>query len=630
MKRTLITALLLLSTTLLVGEAAAHRHVRHRGRGTDIEVAFLTDLHVTPGNVNDSIIDLAINEINAGGYDLVVIGGDMTNMGSCDELRNIHRKLARLSAPQIVVAGNHETTWSESACTEFGRLWGHDSRTTIDIGDYRFVGYQAGPFMKMADGTVRREDLHWVDSMMTATPNDKRLISLCHYPLSNDVTNRREITAILRSHNVRTTLCGHYHEPSLNNYDSIPGILGRSLMLRRNGEPTYGYTIIRFDNDSIYVSEKLLGQPPTPQYAIKQGFSREIAALPCDPPMPPLDMGRFDAECIVEDNGSIYTAVAVSGSTIYYSNSLGQVKAYDTDDRRELWCRQFSSAIYSSPIYHNGRLIVATVDDGLMALDAGNGETIWRNESLTKMIGDGLLVDDALYIGTDGRMMRIDTENGEIVWSFDYGDGQPQGRPAMADGRLVFGAWNCHLYCLDTTTGRMLWSWTNGSSNRLFSPGHIVPRIAHGRVMIVAPDRYMTFINLETGRQLWRIKERKVRETTGISDNGELFLAKTMDGEMIAVSTRTESYAEEWMADAGWGYDHNFCPITVRSGIAYMANRTGMVAAVDIAGGRLLGVAKLADSSANEFTLDDKGYLWVSFIDGRIYRIGDLQAADTP
>lgn len=618
--------LLVLSAALIASEASARRRNKGNGRhtGHGIEVAFITDLHITPGNDNDSIIDVVIEEINAGGYDLVVVGGDMTNMGSCDELRNIHSKLSRLTAPQIVVAGNHETTWSESACTEFSRLWGHDSRTFIDAGDYRFVGYQAGPFMKMADGTIRREDLHWVDSVMTATPADKRLVSVCHYPLSNDVTNRREITALLRSHDVRATLCGHYHKPSLNNYDSIPGILGRSLMLRRGDEPTYGYTIVRFDEDSIYVSEKLVGRQPVPQYAIKQGFSHEIAALPCDPPMPPLDMGGLDAECIVEDNGSIYTAVAVDGGTIYYGNSLGQIKAYDTDNRREVWCRQFSSATYSSPIYYNGRLIVATVGDGLQALDAEDGSVIWRNDSLMTMIGDGTVADGALYIGVDGRMMRIDPENGAVVWSFDYGAGQPQGRPTVADGRLVFGAWNCYLYCLDTATGSMLWSWTNGSKNRLFSPGHIVPRIANGRVMIVAPDRYMTFIDLETGRQLWRIKERKVRETTGISDDGELFLAKTMDGEMIAVATRAEAYAEEWVADAGWGYDHNFCPITTRDGVAFMANRTGMVAAVEIAGGRVLNVAKLADSSANEFTLDARGYVWVTFIDGRIYRIGGI------
>ncbi|MDE6139970.1 MAG: PQQ-binding-like beta-propeller repeat protein [Alistipes sp.] len=624
MRRIITAVLLLILGSTITAATASHRHSGRKRSGRSIEVAFITDLHITPGNDNDSIIDPLIEEINAGGYDLVVVGGDMTNMGSCDELCNIHRKLSRLTAPQLVVAGNHETTWSESACTEFERLWGHDSRTFVDAGEYRFVGYQAGPFMKMADGTVRREDLRWVDSVMTATPDNMRIVSVCHYPLSNDVTNRREITSVLRSHNVCATLCGHYHKPSLNNYDSIPGILGRSLMLRRDGRPTYGYTIVRFGNDSIYVSEKLVGERPARQYAIRQGISREVAALPCDPPMPPLDMGDLDAECIVEDNGSIYTAAAVdsNGETIYYGNSLGQIKAYDTWSRTQRWCRQFSSAIYSSPIYYNGLLIAATVSDGLWALDACTGRTVWCNDSLETMIGDGIIADGALYIGVDGKMMRIDPADGHIVWSFDYGAGQPQGRPAVADGRVVFGAWNCHLYCLDAATGEMSWSWNNGSSNKLFSPGHIVPRIAQGRVMIVAPDRYMTFIDLDTGRQLWRIKERKVRETTGLSDDGKLFLAKTMDGEMIAVKTDADAYAEQWAVDAGWGYDHNFCPITTRGGVAYMANRTGMVAAVEISGGRLLNVAKLADSSANEFTLDGRGSLWVTFIDGRIYRIG--------
>jgi len=140
--------------------------------------------------------------------------------------------------------------------------------------------------------------------------------------------------------------------------------------------------------------------------------------------------------------------------------------------------------------------------------------------------------------------------------------------------------------------------------------------------MIVAPDRHMTFMDLATGRQLWRIKSRKVRETTGISDDGEMFYAKTMDGEMIAVPVDADTYTEAWTADAGWGYDHNPCPILTRDGVAYMANRTGMIAAVDESDGRLLGAAKIASAAANDFTADDNGGIWVSFIDGRIFRIG--------
>lgn len=41
--------------------------------------------------------------------------------------------------------GNHETTWSESACTTFGRLFGNDGRLAFRAGGYLFVGFTAAP-----------------------------------------------------------------------------------------------------------------------------------------------------------------------------------------------------------------------------------------------------------------------------------------------------------------------------------------------------------------------------------------------------------------------------------------------------------------------------------------------------
>ena len=90
------------------------------------------------------MIDHVVDEINAEDYDLVIIGGDMTNMGSDEELANIHRKLSRLDAPQLVVAGNHETTWSESACTRFGELWGTTAAPLPMPADTVSSGFRRG------------------------------------------------------------------------------------------------------------------------------------------------------------------------------------------------------------------------------------------------------------------------------------------------------------------------------------------------------------------------------------------------------------------------------------------------------------------------------------------------------
>jgi outer membrane protein assembly factor BamB len=138
--------------------------------------------------------------------------------------------------------------------------------------------------------------------------------------------------------------------------------------------------------------------------------------------------------------------------------------------------------------------------------------------------------------------------------------------------------------------------------------------------MIVAPDRYMTCIDLNSGAQLWRVKQRRVRESTGISNDGKIFYSKTMDGQMIAIPTDADSYNELWCTDVGWGYDHSFCPLIESDNIIYMSNRRGKVAAVS-SSGEVVGVAKLANSAANDLRADSSRTIWASFIEGTIWRL---------
>jgi outer membrane protein assembly factor BamB len=53
---------------------------------------------------------------------------------------------------------------------------------------------------------------------------------------------------------------------------------------------------------------------------------------------------------------------------------------------------------------------------------------------------------------------------------------------------------------LDAETGSLTWKWNNGSSNRMYSPAACYPVATGGKVFIVAPDRYMTVFDAETGK----------------------------------------------------------------------------------------------------------------------------------
>ena len=238
-----------------------------------LRVAFLTDIHVTPGNVQDSLFRVAVDEINASPCDIVIFGGDLTNLGSDAELEYVHGLISRLEKPWHAVPGNHETTWSESACTTFARIFGHDGRTAFRAGDYLFLGYASGPFMKMAMGAVRTEDLAWLAAEAAKARPGQRIVSLCHYPLNNDLTNRTEVTATLRRLGIPLTLFGHYHRaPSLFNFDSIAGIQGRAL--RGKSDSDAGYTLLDFWGDSVRVREKTLGAEPRTRFTIRMQDDR--------------------------------------------------------------------------------------------------------------------------------------------------------------------------------------------------------------------------------------------------------------------------------------------------------------------------------------------------------------------
>ena len=127
-----------------------------------LHVVFFTDIHVTPGNAQDSLFRVAVAEANASDAELVIFGGDLTNTGSDEELEHVYGLMSQLEKPWFTVMGNHETTWSESGCTTFRCIFGHDGRVAYRAGGYLFLGYNCGPYMKMADGVVRTEDLAWL------------------------------------------------------------------------------------------------------------------------------------------------------------------------------------------------------------------------------------------------------------------------------------------------------------------------------------------------------------------------------------------------------------------------------------------------------------------------------------
>jgi outer membrane protein assembly factor BamB len=165
------------------------------------------------------------------------------------------------------------------------------------------------------------------------------------------------------------------------------------------------------------------------------------------------------------------------------------------------------------------------------------------------------------------------------------------------------------------------WKWDNGKPQNLYSPGNVVPVCSGDRVFIVAPDRYMTAIDIETGEAIWRTGKHMVRESMGISPDRKLVYAKLMNDTLIAVSALESMPVTKWAENIGFGYEHNPCPVEASDDMIIIGTRSGSVIAVDPRSRAILWQYKAGNSSVNKVVADRSGTVWYSLMEGTTGRI---------
>jgi outer membrane protein assembly factor BamB len=590
----------------------------------EVTIAFLTDLHVNPDSQSDSILHRIVDEINAGDFDFTIVSGDLTNTGSDAELTAVKRALDKLRMPCHVLPGNHETNWSESAGLTFNELWG-DDRFYFRFNNFTFAGFNTGPFMRMGDGLVKQEDLKWLKRKLgEGSAGENVLISFSHYPLSEGLSNWPEVTDILKSAHCRLSFCGHGHKLSLYNFNGIPGIMGRSVLT--GNSPLPGYNIIRITGDSLRVFNKVLGKSSdNPSIELNYMNPDTLSVIPISS-LPDYSVNKrysgLRKVSFLTDTASSFTGPCLVNDTILiYCNSVGWVKGLSTSSQKILWQLRISGPVYSTPVNCRGTIVLGSVDGNIMGISSADGKVRWSIRTGRPVLAEGIAEGDFVYIGGDRTFYKINALNGKVIWQYnDVGD-LIQGSPALSETAVIFGAWDRHLYCLDKMNGTLKWKWNNGKPHKLYSPGNISPVCSGNKVFIVAPDRYMTALDLKTGKEIWRTNRHQVRESMGISRDGSLVFAKLMNDTVVAISVSENYPLTKWAVSGGFGYEHNPCPVLAVENSVIAATRTGELVAIDPVKKAVKWRYKAGNSSVNKVVAGNDGKLWFTLMEGIIMSI---------
>ncbi|GHT10066.1 serine/threonine protein kinase [Bacteroidia bacterium] len=566
---------------------------------TPFRFALVTDLHVTHAGNAEKDLQNAVNQINASDdIEFVLVTGDLSEEGDRESLQKAKTILDQLKVKYYAIPGNHETKWSESGMTAFGDIYGSE-RFEFEHKGFLFLGFNTGPFIRMADGHVAPQDITWLKKELKKAGKKQQVILVTHYPLlPGDVDNWYDLTDAVRPYNIRTFLGGHYHTNRILEYDGIPGILNRSTL--RDKAPLGGYSVYEITADSILVYEQNIGEARRQWAALS--LKSKLYDEKGDPDKYPdfsvnQEYKSVREKWLQQTGVGIYSSPAVYQNKVYVGNDEGALTCYSLKDGKKIWSFQSGKRIVGTPAVDAGVVVFGSADKNIYGLDAANGKLLWKVSAEEPVLGAVTIENGIAYIGASDHTFRaIDIHSGKIRWAYSDIKGYIETRPWVEGNKVIFGAWDNTLYALDKNNGGELWKWTGGLTRMHFSPAAVWPVAAQSKVFITDPERAMTAIDLETGKTVWRTYQSMVRETIGLSEDKERVYSKTMNDSIVCFSTKGNTPVEIWASNVAFGYEHAPSMPVEKDGLVFGSTKGGLIFALDALTGKVLWKHKIGNS----------------------------------
>ncbi|MBI4658564.1 MAG: PQQ-like beta-propeller repeat protein [Verrucomicrobia bacterium] len=150
------------------------------------------------------------------------------------------------------------------------------------------------------------------------------------------------------------------------------------------------------------------------------------------------------------------------------------------------------------PIVAKDRVFVATHQGNLYALNAKDGEPLWKFQAHGPFLHSPAVADGILVAANgDGYLHGIDTASGELKWSLYAGPGGFSASPTISDQTAFIGSRSGEFWAVDVKSGKRRWQ------QPLSAPVRQTAAFSHGSVFVTSENLRVHCLDAETGRQVW-------------------------------------------------------------------------------------------------------------------------------
>lgn len=321
----------------------------------------------------------------------------------------------------------------------------------------------------------------------------------------------------------------------------------------------------------------------------------------------------------VNSGYTIGSSATVKNNSVFVGDASGKFYSFDIENGNTNWTFTSHNAIYSTAAVDNNYVVFGSADSSIYCLNSENGELIWEFKTQASVLASPIIRNNIIYIGGSDRKFRaIDLTSGKLLWEFDKLNGFIESKPTLVNNKIIFGAWDEHLYCLDANSGNLIWKWKGDRDGKFYSPAACIPIISENILFIVAPDRKLTALDVNSGKEYWRTDKYQVRETIGISELTDKVFIRTMNDTILALRAAMNLSEPIWITNCGFGYDISSAQIVEKDGTIFYPTKNGLLFALNSEDGKILWKYKVSNGFVNTVTPIDKNNLVVTAFDGRI------------
>ena len=226
-------------------------------------IAHISDLHCGSRYHIPSLAKRVVDELNQLRPDIVVVTGDLTDMGFRQEFKLAHRLIDGIDCEAtVVLLGNHDAR--NVGDEHFAELFGARNYELAHQG-VRVLGLDSSE-PDLDSGRIGRERYRWLEERFGGDADEFKVVAMHHHLVPVPGTGRErnvvydagDLLRVLANNGVDLVLCGHKHVPNVWRLEDMLIVnAGTCCTHRLRGKVKPCYNVIEItDRSRVKVSLK--------------------------------------------------------------------------------------------------------------------------------------------------------------------------------------------------------------------------------------------------------------------------------------------------------------------------------------------------------------------------------------